>query len=363
LAVLFAIGAGLGLTLYLSGFGFAGAYRAFLVERRADGVRAQILLLALGSLVFAPLLARGELLGQGLGGAVAPVGWSVAVGAFLFGIGMQLGDGCASGTLYIVGGGSRRMLVTLAGFVAGSLAATYHMEFWWRLPRFGSVSLADALGWGGALALQLAVLAGLYALVRSLERPPSRARVGSRAWPLWAGAAALVGLNAATLAVAGHPWSIAWGYTLWGGKLARSAGLDLSGVPFWSGGFPGAALDASVLADETSLMNIGILLGAALAAAWLGRAGSALVLRPGPVAASLIGGLLMGYGARLAFGCNIGAFFSGVSSFSLHGWLWIATALPGTWLGIHLRPWFGLSGYAAPSAGRARADGRPAGRA
>ena len=50
----------------------------------------------------------------------------------------------------------------------------------------------------------------------------------------------------------------------------------------------------------------------------------------------------MGYGARIAFGCNIGAFFSGVASTSLHGWLWIATALAGTWIGIHLRPWFGL---------------------
>ena len=30
----------------------------------------------------------------------------------------------------------------------------------------------------------------------------------------------------------------------------------------------------------------------------------------------------MGYGARIAFGCNIGAYFGGIASFSLHGWLW-----------------------------------------
>jgi uncharacterized protein len=35
-----------------------------------------------------------------------------------------------------------------------------------------------------------------------------------------------------------------------------------------------------------------------------------------------------------------------VASFSLHGWLWIACALPGTWLGVHLRPLFGLDGPA-----------------
>ena len=50
----------------------------------------------------------------------------------------------------------------------------------------------------------------------------------------------------------------------------------------------------------------------------------------------------MGYGARIAFGCNIGAFFSGIASTSLHGWLWIAAALPGSWAGLKLRPLFGL---------------------
>jgi hypothetical protein len=35
---------------------------------------------------------------------------------------------------------------------------------------------------------------------------------------------------------------------------------------------------------------------------------------------------MMGYGARLAYGCNIGAYFSGVASASLHGWLWFVLA-------------------------------------
>jgi uncharacterized membrane protein YedE/YeeE len=51
----------------------------------------------------------------------------------------------------------------------------------------------------------------------------------------------------------------------------------------------------------------------------------------------------MGIGARLAFGCNIGALVGGISSGSLHGFVWFAAALPGTWLGLKLRPLFGLS--------------------
>jgi hypothetical protein len=50
----------------------------------------------------------------------------------------------------------------------------------------------------------------------------------------------------------------------------------------------------------------------------------------------------MGYGARIAYGCNIGAFFSGVASTSLHGWAWIIAALGGNAMGVRLRPWFGL---------------------
>ena len=55
----------------------------------------------------------------------------------------------------------------------------------------------------------------------------------------------------------------------------------------------------------------------------------------------------MGVGARLAFGCNIGAMVGGISSGSLHGFLWFFAALPGCWLGIRLRPWFADDARAA----------------
>ena len=52
---------------------------------------------------------------------MSPVGVSVVVGAFLFGVGMQLGGGCASGTLYTAGGGNTRMLITLIAFMRYAL--------------------------------------------------------------------------------------------------------------------------------------------------------------------------------------------------------------------------------------------------
>jgi len=51
---------------------------------------------------------------------------------------------------------------------------------------------------------------------------------------------------------------------------------------------------------------------------------------------------LLGYGAWIAFGCKIGAYFSGISSTSLHGWLWFVAAFAGSAVGTRIRPIFGL---------------------
>ena len=137
---LYLIGGALGISLYHAVFGFTGAYRRLLVEGRGSGVRAQLIMLAAASLVFAPLLASGSVFGQSLSGALAPIGASVIAGAFIFGVGMQLGGGCGSGTLFTAGGGSTCMMVTLIGFIAGSLAGSAHLP--WRIeqPKIAAVS-------------------------------------------------------------------------------------------------------------------------------------------------------------------------------------------------------------------------------
>jgi hypothetical protein len=96
-------------------------------------------------------------------------------------------------------------------------------------------------------------------------------------------------------------------------------------------------------ADVTSVMNFGNVLGALTAAGLAGRFAPAWRVPPRSVAAALVGGLLLGYGARIAFGCNIGAYFGGIASGSVHGWVWLGAALTGTIAGTRLRPFFGLS--------------------
>ena len=347
---LLALGHFIGLTLYHAAFGFASAYRALFERRSTRAVRAQLLMLAAATLLFAPALAQGTLFGREIVGAIAPAGAAVAAGAFLFGIGMQLAGGCGSGTLYAAGGGQPRMLLALAAFCGGGWWASLHMDFWARLPAPEALATGDALGWPLAVGLQLAVLGALWALLglpRWAEGGPRPPRAPGLAffwqgpWPLAAGALLLALANFATLALAGHPWSITWAFTLWGAKAARLLGWDPASEPFWGADFQAAALERSVFADVTSVMDFGIVLGALAAAALAGRFAPRAKLTAGAGAAALVGGLAMGYGARIAFGCNVGAFFSGVASTSLHGWLWIAAALPGCWVGLRLRPFFG----------------------
>ena len=368
MAWLYLVGGALGLVLYHAAFGFASAWRAFLAEGRGEGLRAQMLMLGLASLLFLPLLAEGSFFDQRLVGAVAPLAPSVAVGAAFFGIGMQLAGGCASGTLYTVGGGSTKMVFALLFFMVGSLLGAAHLPWWLGVPWWpgtlqpGGVSLLQVWGLVPALAAQLAVfaaIAGVTLLVERRFRPaipvrpsptlPLWRRLVTGPWALVWGAVGLAVLNAVTLVSAGHPWSISFGYTLWGGKLASALGVDLAAFGgFWTWPFPARALAGSVFAETTSVMNFGVLVGAFLAAGLAGRFNPAWRLPWRQVVAAALGGLLMGYGARLAFGCNVGAFFSGIASGSLHGWLWFIAGLAGSYLGTVLRPLFGLSGGLAP---------------
>jgi hypothetical protein len=141
----------------------------------------------------------------------------------------------------------------------------------------------------------------------------------------------------------GHPWSVTFGFTVWGAKLATLLGFDFSHAEFWQWPGPRHALAESVLADTSSLTDFGMILGAMAAAAATRPFARAPWPPLGSLLAAAMGGLLMGWGARLGFGCNIGAFVGGVASGSLHGWIWFLAALGGCGIGIGLRPLFGLA--------------------
>ena len=136
-ALLYLIAGVLGLTLYHAHYGFTSSFRQFLTTGQGVGIRAQMILFLFSNVLFLPILLGA--IGSGAVGYVSPVGISVIIGAFIFGIGMQLGDGCASGTLYHLGAGDARAILSLIGFVIGSVIGSAHFTWWIQTPNIGAI--------------------------------------------------------------------------------------------------------------------------------------------------------------------------------------------------------------------------------
>jgi hypothetical protein len=330
-------GFALGVAFLKAEFSYTASWRRFITRGEAGGLIGGLIVIAIAALAIVPVAA----LSTKFGGAIAPIGPSLLVGAVVFGIGMQLANGCGSGTLYTAGGGSGRMLITLAFFIVGSVFGSLSLPSFLALGGINPVLASDYLGpWGGlALTLaSLAVAAAIFAAVavkRGANYTPSRTYV--------IGGLIIGVLCIGIFAVGGHPWSVTFGYTVWGAKIFSALGFDFSQAAFWQWPGPKHALTESVLSDTSSLTDFGMLFGA-MAAAAASKPFAATAWPPmKSLLAAAVGGLLMGWGARLGFGCNIGAFVGGVASGSLHGWIWFAAAMSGSVIGIQFRPLFGLS--------------------
>src|SRR5262245_15863468 len=108
-----------------------------------------------------------------------------------------------------------------------------------------------------------------------------------------------------------------------------------------------------------SLLNLGVLLGGC-AAALLSAEFAIRVPPRGELAKGAAGGLLMGIGAMLAFGCNVGGFFSAVSALSLSGFGMMLGLGVGAVIGLRYLLWE-MEHRPGWSAGRARVWGAPTG--
>src|SRR5471030_1686519 len=226
-ATLILVGFGLGIAFLKAEFSFTASWRRFLTRGEAGGLLGGLIVIAIAALVIVPVAA----LKPNFGGAIAPLGPSLLIGAFVFGIGMQLANGCGSGTLYTAGGGSGRMLIALFCFVVGSVFGSLSLPAALALGGIDPVLASDYLGpWGGLAAtlISIALAAGIGVAIakrRGASFTPS---------PRIVFGAILIGLLSIAVFAAGHhPWSVTFGYTLWGAKIANAFGYDFSHVAFW----------------------------------------------------------------------------------------------------------------------------------
>ena len=330
--LLLLIGGGMGATLEGLGFGFAGPWRRLILARNPSGFLAQIVSMVIVTLIAFPLLEGHP---AELAGAHAPVGFAMIAGAYIFGVCMQLLLGCGSGTLVNAGSGNLVAVLALPFFAIGSFLGSYHLSWW---TSFGSLPVLTVSGTNGLLVTLaglglLGGLAILFAEKRSGLLPPR----------LWCAALIIAALALFHLVVAGQPWGVVYGLGLWAAKGLIAVGADVSSSSFWSVPMHQARLSSSVLSDVTSLTNLGLMAGAAFVTFCRGGfTASHQTLTRTVWVCAVVTGFLLGYSSRLAFGCNVGAFFSGITTGSLHGWVWFLCAFAGSFAGVGIRNRLGM---------------------
>jgi uncharacterized protein len=344
-------GLALGIVFQRGRFCFFCIFRDYLEGRNAGPMFAILSALAVGGALYAVIFGA-FLPNPGVGrlppdAHVGPVSWVLALAGLAFGLGMALSGACISGHLYRLGEGYARaplaLVGTLLGFGLGFLS--------WQPLYLSAISRAPVpwlpawLGYGGGLALHLALLAGLgLLLLRRLPPLPEgsggtltprrlHAIVFQERWhPLATGT--VVGIIAALAYFRVEPL----GVTAQLGSLSRTA---LAEAGWLSGRLPGLdALAGCATQIVQTIGNNGLLVGAlvlgALAAALLGNHFKLSRLTPRNAATALLGGVFMGWGAMLALGCTVGTLLSGIMAFSLSGWLFGAAVFLGVWLGLKL---------------------------
>lgn len=325
------VGAVFGFVLQRGRFCVTGAYRDLWTIRSSRWFTAFLVVIAVHSVGLFALQGLGVIHLES-----APFAWpATIIGAFVFGFGIVLAGGCATGTYYRAGEGlvgSWFALIAYTVFAAimksGPLAGVNEAA---RSVSIESSTIYGVLGvspWVVVAALVLGVglavrhhLAGPKLTVATL--PPEKSGLAhllfERSWNPFA-TAAVIGV----IATVAWPLSAATG---------RNDGLGIT--------TPSAHLATFLTTGDTRLVDwgvllvVGILIGSFIAA----RASGEFRIRvpdAGTVVKSLAGGALMGIGASLAGGCTVGNGMVQTAQLSLQGWTALIFMVLGTGLAAKL---------------------------
>ena len=342
------LGAAFGFVLQRSRFCFFCIWRDFQDRRDPAGLLGVLAALAVGiagyTLVFGAWLPDPSGTRLPPTAHIGPLGPAVLVGGFAFGAGMAVSGSCISAHLYRLGEGSAASPFALAGaalgFVLGFLA--WNPLYLRTVSESPVVWLPRHLGYGGALLLSLAVLAGLALLLLRGRKEPAPPRASAapfeavfvRTWPAWLG-----GLAVGAIGVAAYLRVAPLGVTAELGARSRQGADALGWLPSRLEGLDALRGCATVVRDAlvtpNGLFVVG-LVAAALVAGLL--AGAFRVRRPtaGQLVRAVVGGVLLGFGAMIGLGCTVGTLLSGIMAGAASGWAFAVAMIAGTALTLSL---------------------------
>lgn len=139
-------------------------------------------------------------------------------------------------------------------------------------------------------------------------------------------------LSAVYFGIFGGVWAVTGEMTRWGGEFLELLGMDLNGYSYYQK----QNLNGTPLTRTDGIMLIGMFIGCLVAALLANKVKFRLPASNIRIFQAIVGGILSGYGARLAFGCNLANFFTGLPYFSLHTWFFGVFMVLGIYLGVKL---------------------------
>lgn len=354
------IGIGLGYALMRGSFGFAGMSNRACRTGSTSLIRMMMLTVFLGSLLIGAFLITQKF---PISLWIRPLSFGLVVGGTMFGIGAAFSSCCATGTLCDLPGSFTKAFITLVFFGLGVIIGKPYMtsEFatqsLFTTGEVNGVFLPDLFKWDGANGIIGAIaVTGIlaifvyYVALKVEEKNMGKVapivikdettlvdRLFKQQWRPLTTAFVITGLFGMLYITSGAGWGASTTHGVWVGSILVSLGMSAETVGY-------VLPEGGIFADAGSMQNIGIILGATLSFLLAGGFTQAfkhgLKIKPVEAVLFVIGGLLMGFGSRIALGCNVGAFFTPTTNFSLSGWFFLGFLLLGGFLGNRVYKWF-----------------------
>lgn len=309
---------------------------------------------------------------------VYPINFGIVIGGILFGLGMAFSSCCGSGVLSDMSDEPGRALITLFFFSIGvffgfpiqsSSPLVRETLMSLSTTSFRGVFFPDLFGGGlpgyaGALLITIILCVTTILIARRIElrnkangafsghglekeqdeaiqNPVEIPKIFSketyynafvRPWSLRAGSIGIAITFALLMIIAKRGWSVTSAYGFWFGKIISLFGVEPAALAEFTGRSE-SFFSKATLIDSGSIQDFGIVLGGFIALLLAGKLNlNFKVSKKGMLIFSL-GGLAMGFGTRLANGCNAGAFYTPISQFSLSGWVFLLFMVAGGIIG------------------------------
>lgn len=380
------VGVGLGYVLSRGYMGFAGSVNRAYTTGSTRLMKTLMLMFFITSLFSIAVLFNADATTFDLW--INPINTGLLIGGILFGFGMSFSCCCASGVLTDLASFLPRALITLIFFCFGVFIGfpLQNTQNWitesWVSTETGNkigtkgVYLPDlfkfdglqgylgAILLTGILCLIVIYIANLYEnkrkregsyvgflsekvqdvqLKKEIENRQNKGENGGyyyqlfeKPWSLKTGAFIISGIFVLLMGVTKAGWGASTPYGFWFGK-----GLMVLGIS------PETISEFTKMSDKPFILpffehpinvqNVGIFLGALfyLLSAKIFKKTVSLEWKISPKLAFFyaIGGLFMGFGTRLANGCNVGALYTPIANFSLSGWIFLIFLVIGGILG------------------------------